>query len=238
MIRKICWLSLMFLLVSSAAYAGFVNGGFEEGTFNGWDRNGGEYRDYPNSYYHWIGDPGKSAIVSPGADPIVGIPMVAVGNYAARVNNSDWNYHFSTVSQTVVWTEPNIYFGWAAVLEDPGHIDEPHFRATLTDNTTQTTLYNMYFSYSTMPNMHQNGNWRYTDWNMVNMDTSAVNGHSLTLELLASDCGYGGHGGYAYLDGIGSTAPPLPDVPLPPSVLLLGSGLVGLGGFRFWRNRS
>jgi hypothetical protein len=61
------------------------------------------------------------------------------------------------------------------------------------------------------------------------LDTSAIKGHDLTLTLLGSDCPYGGHAGYVYLDGFGAAPPP--KTPIPGSLLLLGSGLVGLIGF-------
>jgi PEP-CTERM motif len=59
-----------------------------------------------------------------------------------------------------------------------------------------------------------------------------TSGDSLTLTVLAADCGLGGHGGYAYVDGFSDVRPPDPNVPLPPTVWLLGSGLLGLTGWR------
>ena len=61
-----------------------------------------------------------SAIVGQGFDPIVGSNLNTVYNgvYAARVN--DWynNNSVSVTSQTVTnYTDPYIYFAWAAVLE-------------------------------------------------------------------------------------------------------------------------
>lgn len=237
--RKILLLSLILLLVTSPAWAGFVNGGFESADFSGWIKNGGSF----DGVYHYTGDPAKSTIVTStsGSDPIVGINMVYSGNYSARINDGDsyytgWgDYHFSTITQSVVWNDPNIYFAWAAVLEEPGHPHayEPNFSVKLTDLTKGVVLYDMFFASDTIPPglLHMVGDWKYTDWQVVNLDTSGVMGDTLELTLLASDCGYGGHSGYAYLDGFGAAPPPPGPVPVPTTFLLLGSGLAGLLGY-------
>jgi len=51
---------------------------------------------------------------------------------------------------------------------------------------------------------------------VVNLSIGSAIGHDLTLTMLASDCGAGGHGGYAYLDGFGAAPPPPGPVPDPP----------------------
>ena len=127
MLRKVTSLALMALFVATAASADFVNGGFEDGNFTGWTKSGGYF--YGGGNYNNWGDPGKSAIVTPGPDPYTNnvLPRVPAGygNYSARVNNYDYDYHYSTLSQTANWNTPHMYFAWAAVLEEPGNVTSP-----------------------------------------------------------------------------------------------------------------
>ena len=62
------------------------------------------------------------------------------------------------------------------------------------------------------------------------IDSAAV-GDTVLVEMFVADCGWGGHGGYAFLDGIGTAYQPPDDpiVPVPAAVLLgtLGISLAG-----------
>jgi len=209
-------LCLVACLAATAAGADFINGGFEDGTFGGWTQDGGYWYGSIGTYTY-SGDPGTSAIVGVGNDPLlaemsVNVPMVYSGNYAARVNDYGGGNHFSTISQATVWTRPHMYFAWSAVLQEPGHVhdEEPHFLISLHDDTADVDLYSILIASDTTPEIFQMVNdWKYSGWQVVDLDIEAAGavGHTLTLTLLASDCAQGGHGGYVYLDGFGAAPP-------------------------------
>ena len=234
------------MAIASPAFTGtFTNGGFENGDFTGWTQGAGwwgccGYGQYwpmdPSSYlpggsrYNLGGN--ASAIVTPGPDPIVGnlLNQVYNGSYAARVN--DWynNYSVSVISQSVTnYTNTDMYFAWAAVLQSShGPTDSDNFTLQLIDNTTSMELINRSYNSATNGSIftYYNG-WYYTAWQVEHLDIAAMGlvVHDFTLTLLGSDCPYGGHAGYVYLDGFGA-APPPPGTPEPGTLVMLGSGAI------------
>jgi len=216
-------IGILGALTMSAFADSFVNGGFEDGTFNGWTKGGGTWAQTPHQAggaisYDYSGDPGKSDIITnPNAtDPntLGNLYEVLQGGDSARVNNEDNGYHFSTLTQTVSnYTDPNMYLGFAAVLQEPSNAHPPeaapHFSYSIYDNTDQqmvySTAFNVYNAASTGITWNNGltdgaGTWKYSDWNVVHVDTSLIEGHSFTVSVSAYDCGWGGHGGYAYVD--------------------------------------
>jgi len=243
---------LACVLFAVPLYAGtFTNGGFEDGTFSGWTQGAGSWNGAwpidPNLYLpggarydmsYWRGD-----IVTPGPDPVVGnllnqVAPIPGNQYSARINDLVDNYDYSVgvISQTVTnYTDPTIYFAWAAVLEESHDAtDSDNFTLKLTDDTTAETLYlRAYSSFSAPAGLfHAYNNWNYTNWQVETLDVSLRQGHSFTLSLLAADCAWGGHAGYVYLDGFGSVIPVDP-VPEPGTLALIGTGLLGLFRARF-----
>jgi hypothetical protein len=92
----------------------------------------------------------------------------------------------------------------------------------LSGDIFETRSYN---SYDNGGIFHPYGSWFYTDWQIEKLNVSNLQGHDFTLTLLGSDCPYGGHAGYVYLDGFGGTLPP-PTTPEPGTLALLGSGAI------------
>jgi len=185
----------------------FTNFGFETGDFTGWTHETHTWQNStPDSY-----KPEKSDIESNGTDPIEPtIVKTYVGNYSARINNQDNSYHISSASQSATVpsvTNPQLKFYWAAVLEDPQHdaAHQPYVDIKVTDDTAGTTLYYKHF-YTNDPQYSGwipalGGSWKVIPWQVVNIDVSNAIGNQITITVLAADCGYGGHGGYVYLDG-------------------------------------
>jgi hypothetical protein len=185
----------------------FTNPSFETGDFTGWLNETHTWQNpTPGSFL-----PGKSSVVAAGPDPIdPTLQSAFVGAFSARVNNSDPNFHISSVSQSAVVpnvSNPQLRVYWAAVLEDPQHApaDQPYVDVVIRDETTGQTLYAKHF-FSNDPSFSgwrsaQNGAWRTIPWQVIVLPLQNAINHTVTVRVTAADCALGGHGGYAYLDG-------------------------------------
>lgn len=243
-------LAVCLLAASTAASAStFTNGGFESGNLSGWTQGGGYWNSgaAPLNPADFAGGTPTNQIMTAGTDAITGANTVYGGNYSVRVNDAASGAVVSTISQSVTnYTDNNIFFAWNAVLEDShGLTDSGHFSLNLHDDTTGLDVVNRGYSSAgaigagtTGTTWTQYGNWYSSGWVVENIDLLAAGlvGHNFTLSLLASDCYFGGHGGYAYLDGFGGETPPVGPtdpsaVPLPGAVWLFGSAIAGFAGF-------
>jgi PEP-CTERM motif len=140
---------------------------------------------------------------------------------------------------------------------DSGHTpkETPKFSFSILDQTTSSTLYSVAFNSinassqgitwkTGLRNSGNSSTWMYSDWNIIQIDTSALTGHTLSIDATAYDCALGGHGGYAYIDafsqnlpvanpGVSTSGGPITaqtfnSIPEPSSYVLFGLGALGL----------
>ena len=184
----------------------FENFGFETDDFTDWSHETHTWQDpSPGSF-----SPEKSEIVSQGNDGIIPeIKRVYHGNHSVRVNNFDSRHHISSVSQSRIvpnMNNPKLEFYWAAVLADPKHhyAYQPYIEIEVVNETTGNTLYYQHY-YSNDPvysGWIDYDNWKGMPWQKAMIDLESSIGDTVRLKVLAADCGYGGHGGYVYLDSL------------------------------------
>jgi len=232
----------------------FVNGGFENGNSTGWTGGGGYWAGSPSSpvpVSNYNGGSPNNSIVTMGVDPIVGGSTVYSGNYAVRLNDSYPGNSVSTLRQSVTnYTANDIYFAWKAVLQDShGLYDSDYFSLAIHDDTTNADVVSRsYSSAGTIGAGASNvqwrnvSDWKTSGWVVEHIDVAGLGlvGHSFTVTALASDCAYGGHAGYTYVDAFdqittpkSQSAPSESGVPeIDPagmgSVLALVTGALGL----------
>lgn len=242
MFKKLLFASACTLALSAspAMAAGFINGGFEDGTTNGWIIGGGsrssqnlssivpsEYLPGGSRYNASIAT--HSAVVSPGkAEGALGNLMPNVvysGNKSLRVEDTATGGYLSVASQTVTnYTEDNIFFAWLAVLENGGHSAQQSAAMiiTLEDLTAGgapiiSRIYNAVGGGGGVDSrFNQLGDYFYTPvWQIEQLAIDVnLKGHDFRLTVLASDCAPTAHEGYVYLDGFGAVTPPVIDPPV------------------------
>jgi outer membrane autotransporter protein len=207
--------------ISSTAHADtFVNGSFETGDLTGWTSGQGIWNDPQNGYpvpqdylpggTRYVAGTTLNTITNPILDPRTDNQLneVYAGAHSVQVNNPINDYSVSVISQRVNnYTDPIIAFAYSAVLQGShGPTDSDAFIITLTDATTGETLYSYNLNSATAVGVFAQSNqgWYYSNWLTQSIDVSGRQGHDFILSLLANDCPYGGHAGYAYLDGFGA----------------------------------
>jgi hypothetical protein len=194
-----------------------------------------------------IGSYPRSAVVT--SSVVAGtdgqLNSVFSGNYSYRLENENViGGYASAMSQSVKnYTDANIYFAWAAVLEAAhGTLDGAVFKLVLRDDTDGVDVITRTFTAATGGGgvdarfAFSSTGYYYTscaggvtpcqnNWMIESLATPTL-GHDYTLSLLAADCNPTGHAGWAYLDGFGAVIPKTPE---PGTLGLLGLGVLALG---------
>lgn len=245
-------------ITSQPAHALFTNGGFETGDFSSWDIATGQVGS-STAYgdINWsAADHGIYAVIDntatmPGqttdVDPYNGTHMARINdingyNHATRLSQSD------TISQQDIDDGATIFVNWGAMLIEPVNVHpagaQPNFGINLTVNGTDIASFTAnalaHNSDSTWSSAGADSSgsslWYKHDTWSFDLSTFSV-GDTVSISMWVADCSWGGHGGYAFLDGIGTTNPDNP-VPEPATMLLFGTGLAGFAGSRLCRKKK
>ena len=228
-------LFLLFILIISA-FSGYSqscpNGNAEYGNFTGWQAWTG-YNPINNNGVLNLSTftPGfvasRHAVMTPGADPIIGsgLPKVQQGNYAFRLGDTSANTQAQILSFTFTVTSGNKFFpfSYAMVLQSAhatasqnaffsywisksGTLNGSDAAPNLIPGTLQKFMgdtTNPFFSVMS----HWGGPVAYKVWQQQCMDLSNYVGQTLTIYFATAGCNQGTHFGYAYIDAVCSEPP-------------------------------
>ena len=260
--------SAVLCLAATPAFALFANGGFEQNDFTGWTLGGGTNTGLVGvepftgaSILITPGPPGPASIVGQLIDPLAPtIVLPRVGQLTAKLNDENTGGLVTTLVQTDTISNadidpadglPHIRFAFAPVMDDPNHSPEeqPYFYVAVRNLADNSLLFEQ-FAYSGQAGVNflsGSGSWKYLEFQNVDvvLPLSAV-GQQVELTVIAADCSLGGHAGYVYIDGFGSSnipppagAPVATEVPVnQPAVMALLAILLGFMGWRAKRLRA
>ena len=215
------------LMNPGPSFAGPTNGGFEAGNLSGWTLT--NYRNSGISYSL----PMTRAKLNLGGASIDHSPVVTTGSgyvtvpldgtYAASVNDQQQDFNVNAISQTFTVTDADrgpdgkihIVFAVAPVLDTAGHTADalPYFFIEVNNLTKGTNLYRK-FNYAGEPGVAWNysGTYAYTDWQVADIapgDGALATNDQIHIEIIGAGCSGGAHGGWVYVDAVGSSYPGL-----------------------------
>lgn len=161
------------------------------------------------------------SLTNSGSDPnIPGSVLSAVkpgGSYSFRLENGTYGGDATmlTRSISVDASKPFFKYSFAAVLEDPGssHLnnEKPYFKVVIKDASGDVIKCSDYLVIANPANQELKENFiydnstgadlYYRNWTDVVVPLDDYVGQNVVVEFVVSDCSWGGHMAYVYLDG-------------------------------------
>lgn len=186
----------------------------------------------------------SAQVCTNGIDRFGGFPVVAPaplgGSYSLLLNHSMCGFQMEQATQSFAVSMANSTFTYlyAAVLEDGQHPlpVSSYFEVKVTDITTGRIIpcseYTASAADATSGNLvgwtasTVNPNVYYKPWTTVSLDLSSLINHVVNVEFTVSDCGQGGHFGYAYID---ASCNPGSQQIIPSNLLCSGGSVILMG---------
>ncbi len=147
-------------------------------------------------------------------DPFGGFPIVAPGggSYSLKLGNSSVGAQSEKARYYVHIPATSSYYSlvykYAVVFEEPGHPfpEQPRFEVHTYDSATLAPIScgsHTYVADSMLPGFNESlvrPDVLYKSWTTGVINLSGMAGTTVIVDFATSDCGYGGHFGYGYLD--------------------------------------
>lgn len=223
-------LSFLFLINFRSFAQCPANLDFEKGDFTGWEcwtgwvkGDGSTGRNYPGWDRTSPGPPVRdrqtmySSNTGDGLDFYGSFPKNCPNGSGHSIRLGNDGAGSETEAISYIFTIPpgqndfSIYFQYALVFQDPGHlaVQQPRFEATvedLTDRTKIPCLLEPFISgrgllgFLTSPRSLPEDRIVYKNWAAASINLDGYAGKTISLVFRTADCTLSGHFGYAYLD--------------------------------------
>ncbi len=154
--------------------------------------------------------------VSDGYDPIAQqfcdqnknllVAGSGTGKYTLRLGDVENGAMTSKVTLTLDVTDEVSFFllKYAIVINDPqhDHVVQPRFELNIkdeNDNILECGEYKVRAA-ENIEGFESCESWRVRPWTTAGFELASYLGQRIMIEIISTDCGLGGHGGYAYID--------------------------------------
>lgn len=209
----------VFIMFATGALAQCDNGDFESNTFDNWV---GYIGDCCPAVTNDVGIvPGRHTLLTnknatdPRTFDKVKLVCPQGGNVSVQLGNANIFAQAERLRYRFVVSPDNALFSfrYAVVLDDAGHDadNQPRFEIRLLDQFNDPVPCGniKYIASANLPGFFPGSSAAsdssmvvYRNWSTELVDLRGYIGQMMTLDFITNDCGFGGHFGYGYIDGV------------------------------------